>query len=89
MTFQIWSGYAFFVTTSAFANIHPYSEEYMRPQGGEERAEYLQELKNSDPWFYVPPDSGASLQTAVSNDTSKHSSLHLLFFFHRFSRQII
>jgi hypothetical protein len=61
----------------------------MRPQGDEERAEYLQELKNSDPWFYVPPDSGASLQTAVSNDTSKHSSLHLLFFFHRFSRQII
>ena len=37
----------------------------MRPQGGEERAEYLQELKNSDPWFYVQPDSGASLQTAV------------------------
>ena len=48
MTFQVWSGFAFFVATSAFANIHPYSEEYMRPQGGEERAEYLQELENSD-----------------------------------------
>jgi hypothetical protein len=42
----------------------------MRPQGGEERDEYLQELENSDPWFYVPPVSGVSLQTAVSNDTS-------------------
>ncbi len=78
-----------FVATSAFANIHPYSEEYMRPQGGEERAEYLQELENSDPWFYVPPVSGASLQTAVSNDTSKHRSLHLCSFFNRFSRLII
>jgi hypothetical protein len=54
MTFQILSGYAFFVATSAFANIHSYSKEYMRPKGGEERAEYLQELENSDPWFYVP-----------------------------------
>ena len=58
-----------FVATSALANIRTYSEEYMRPQGGEERDEYLQELENSDPWFYVPPVSGASFQTAVSNDT--------------------
>jgi hypothetical protein len=49
MTFQVWSGYAFFVATSAFAKIHLYSEECMQPQGGEERAEYLQELENSDP----------------------------------------
>jgi hypothetical protein len=41
----------------------------MQPQEGEERAKYLQELENSDPWFYVPPVSGASFQTAVSTDT--------------------
>ena len=52
----------------------------MQQHGGEERAEYLQELERSDPRFYVPPVNGASFQTAVSNDTSKQSSLRLCSF---------
>ena len=55
-----------FVATSAFAqDIH--SEEYMQQHDGGDRAEYLQEMENSDPWFYVPPVSDASLSTTESN----------------------
>ena len=29
----------------------PYSEEYMQQHDGGDRAEYLQEMEHSDPWF--------------------------------------
>jgi len=74
------SGYAFLYQ---LRHLRTYTRKVKNTcyQGGEERDEYLQELENSDPWFYVSPVSGAILQTAVSNDTSKHSSLHLCSFF--------
>jgi hypothetical protein len=55
-----------FEATSAFAQDRPYSEEYMQQHDGGDRAEYLQEMENSDPWFYVPPVSDASLSTTES-----------------------
>jgi hypothetical protein len=58
---------SFFTATSAFAQERPYSEEYMQHHDGGDRAEYLQEMENSDPWFYVPPVSDASLSTTESN----------------------
>ena len=56
-----------FAATSAFAQDRPYSEEYMQQHDGGDRAEYLQEMENSDPWFYVPLVSDASLSTTESN----------------------
>jgi hypothetical protein len=47
---------SFFAATSAFAQERPYSEEYMQHHDGGDRAEYLQEMDHSDPWFYVPPE---------------------------------
>ncbi len=41
--------------TSVFAQDAPYSEEYMQQHDGGDRAEYLQEIEDSDPSFYVPP----------------------------------
>ena len=58
---------SFFAATSAFAQDRPYSEEYMQHHDGGDRAEYLQEIENSEPWFYVPPVSDASLSTMESN----------------------
>ena len=58
---------SFFTSTSAFAQDRPYSEEYMQQHDGGDRSEYLQEMENSDPWFYVPPVSDASLSTTESN----------------------
>ena len=56
-----------FAATSAFAQDRPYSEEYMQQHDGGDRAEYLQEMEYSDPWFYVPPVNDASLSTANNN----------------------
>jgi hypothetical protein len=56
-----------FVANSAFAQERPYSEEYMQQHDGGDRAEYLQEMENSDPWFYVPPVNDASLSATESN----------------------
>ena len=58
---------SFFASTSAFAQDTPYSEKYMQKHDGGDRAEYLQEMEHSDPWFYVPPVSDASLSTTDSN----------------------
>ena len=58
---------SFFTATSAFAQDRPYSEEYMQQHDGGDRAEYLQEIENSDPWFYVPPVNDVSLSTTDSN----------------------
>jgi hypothetical protein len=58
---------SFFAAASAFAQTYPRSEEYMQQHDGGDRAEYLQEMENSDPWFYVPPVSDASLSTTDSN----------------------
>jgi hypothetical protein len=58
---------SFFAATSAFAQDRPYREEYMQQHDGGDRAEYLQEMENSDPWFYVPPVSDVSLSTTDSN----------------------
>jgi HKD family nuclease len=55
-----------FVTTSAFAQ----DEEYMQKHDGADRAEYLQEMENSDPEFYVPPVNDASFP--VANNTSSN-----------------
>jgi hypothetical protein len=44
-----------FISTSAFAQEAPYSEEHMAQHDGGDRAEYLQEVEHSDPAFYVPP----------------------------------
>jgi hypothetical protein len=59
-----------FEATSAFAQDRPYSEEYMQQHDGGDRAEYLQEMDYSDPWFYVPPVSNASLSTSNNNVTA-------------------
>ena len=56
-----------FAAASAFAQTYPRSEEYMQQHDGGDRAEYLQEMENSDPWFYVPPANDVSLSTADSN----------------------
>jgi hypothetical protein len=61
---------SFFAATSAFAQDRPYSEEYMQQHDGGDRAEYLQEMEHSDPWFYVPPVSDASLSTSNNNVTA-------------------
>jgi hypothetical protein len=58
---------SFFTSTSAFAQDRRYSEEHMQLHDGGDRAEYLQEMEHSDPWFYVPPVSDASLSTTDSN----------------------
>jgi hypothetical protein len=58
---------SFFVAASAFAQTYPRSEEYMQQHDGGDRAEYLQEMENSDPWFYVPPANDVSLSTTDSN----------------------
>jgi hypothetical protein len=44
-----------FISTSAFAQDAPYSEEHMAQHDGGDRVEYLQEMEYSDPAFYVPP----------------------------------
>jgi hypothetical protein len=59
---------SFFVAASAFAQDAPYSEEYMQQHDGGDRAEYLQEMESSDPWFYVPPVNDASLSTTTDNN---------------------
>jgi hypothetical protein len=56
-----------FVTTSAFAQDASYSEKYMQQHDGGDRAEYLQEMEHSEPWFYVPPVNDASLSTTNNN----------------------
>lgn len=61
---------SFFAAASAFAQTYPRSEEYMQQHDGGDRAEYLQEMENSDPWFYVPPVNDASISTANNNTTS-------------------
>jgi hypothetical protein len=43
------------VTFAAFAQDDPNSEEYMAQHDGGDRVEYLQDMENSDPYFYVPP----------------------------------
>ena len=58
---------SFFAAASAFAQTHTHSEEYMQQHDGGDRAEYLQEMENSDPWFYVPPVNDVSLSTTDSN----------------------
>jgi hypothetical protein len=50
---------SFVAATSVFAQ-DTHSEEYMRQHDDGDRAEYLQELENSDPLFYVPPVNDAS-----------------------------
>jgi hypothetical protein len=40
---------SFFAAASAFAQTYPRSEEYMQQHDGGDRAEYLQEMENSDP----------------------------------------
>ena len=57
-----------FVATSAFAQDAPFKEEYMQQHDGGDRAEYLQEMENNDPEFYVPPVNDASFP--VANNTS-------------------
>ena len=52
-----------------FAQTYPLSEEYMQQHDGGDRAEYLQEMENSDPWFYVPPVNDVSLSTTNDNAT--------------------
>jgi hypothetical protein len=58
---------SFFAATSVFAQDRPYIEEYMQQHDGGDRAEYLQEMENSDPWFYVSPVSDAILSITESN----------------------
>jgi hypothetical protein len=61
---------SFFATTSAFAQDTPYSEEYMAQHDGGDRAEYLQEMEHSDPWFYVPPVNNTSISSTLSTTTN-------------------
>jgi hypothetical protein len=59
---------SFFVATSASARDDPYNEEYMQQHDGGDRAEYPQEMEHSDPPFYVPPVSDASLSPTTDNN---------------------
>jgi hypothetical protein len=59
-----------FAATSSFAQTYPHSEEYMQQQDGGDRAEYLEEMEHSDPWFYVPPVNDASISSTNNNATS-------------------
>jgi hypothetical protein len=61
---------SFFAATSAFAQDRPHSEEYMQQRDGGDRAEYLQEMEHSDPWFYVPPVNDASISTTITNNVT-------------------
>ena len=61
---------SFFAATSAFAQDRPHSEEYMQQHDGGDRAEYLQEMEHSDPWFYVPPVNDASISTTITNNVT-------------------
>ena len=61
---------SFFAAASSFAQTYPHSEEYMQQHDGGDRAEYLQEMEHSDPWFYVPPVNDASISTTNNNTTS-------------------
>lgn len=56
-----------FVPTSALSQNTPHNEDTAQYDGGD-KAEYLQELKYSDPLFYVPPVNETSYQ-AQSNNT--------------------
>jgi hypothetical protein len=56
-----------FQGTSALAQDAQYSEEYMKQHDGGDRAEYLQEMENSDPLIYVAPVNDASHSTPVNN----------------------
>jgi hypothetical protein len=56
-----------FTATTAFAQDTPYNEGYMQQHDGGDRNEYLQEMENSDPWFYVPPVKDASLSATTDN----------------------
>jgi hypothetical protein len=58
---------SFFAATSALAQDDPYSEKYMRQHDGGDRAEYLQKMEHSDPWFYVPPVNDARFSTTNNN----------------------
>jgi hypothetical protein len=58
-----------FISTSAFAQDAPYSEEQMAQHDGGDRAEYLQEMEHSDPAFHVPPVNDGSLPTTNNNNT--------------------
>lgn len=64
---------SFFATTSAFAQDTPYSEEYMAQHDGGDRAEYLQEIEHSDPWFYVPPVNDASISSSTLSPTTNNT----------------
>ena len=64
---------SFFATTSAFAQDIPYSEEYMAQHDGGDRAEYLQEMEHSDPWFYVPPVNDASISSSTLSPTTNNT----------------
>ena len=64
---------SFFATTSAFAQDTPYSEEYMAQHDGGDRAEYLQEMEHSDPWFYVPPMNDASISSSTLSPTTNNA----------------
>jgi hypothetical protein len=65
--------YSAVTTTSAFAQDTPYSEEYMTQHDGGDRAEYLQEMEHSDPWFYVPPVNDASISSSTPNPTTNNT----------------
>ena len=56
-----------FISTSAFAQDAPYSEEHMAQHDGGDRTEYLQEMEHSDHAFYVPPVNDGSNPTANNN----------------------
>ena len=61
---------SFFASTSAFAQDTPYSQKYMQQHDGGDRAEYLQEMEHSDPWFYVPPVDDTRISTTNNNVTA-------------------
>jgi len=64
---------SFFATTSAFAQDTPYREEYMAQHDGGDRAEYLQEMEHSDPWFYVPSVNDASISSSTLSPTTNNT----------------
>jgi hypothetical protein len=63
----------FIAATSAFAQDRPYSEEHMQLHDGGDRAEYLQEMEHSDPWFYVPPVNDASISSSTPSPTTNNT----------------
>ena len=54
----------------------------MQQHDGGDRAEYLQEMGHSDPWFYVPPINDASMSTPNNVPANYQHELKIILAFY-------